>query len=264
MILDEILFYRKEQLQREKSACSYEGMRARAKEALRARRPLSLEKALRQKGVAFICEVKKASPSKGLIAPDFHPAQQAALYEKAGASAISCLTEERFFMGSGAYLTAVREAVKIPVLRKDFLFDPYQVYEAAALGADAVLLIAAVLETETLERLYALSYELGLEVLLEVHSAEELSRVRSLNPRILGVNNRDLKTFQVDLGTVANLRPFAPKDTVFVSESGIQTPADVAFVKAAGADAILIGETLMRAGDVAKTLAELRGAVEAL
>ena len=179
-------------------------------------------------------------------------------YAAAGANAISCLTEEHFFQGSSEYLKQIREAVQIPILRKDFLFEEYQIFEAAAIGADAVLLIAAVLEPEHLAQLYRLAYSLGLEVLVEVHDQEELESIRFLEPEILGVNNRNLKTFAVSLDTVAKLKPYAPEHAVFVSESGIRTNADMKMVRQLGADAVLIGETLMRSGDAAKTLQVLR------
>lgn len=261
MILDEIMAARKEQLAREQKRVSFAEMQQRAAQALARRTPVSLAKALRKSTLSCICEVKKASPSKGLICPDFHPVEIAKAYEAAGANAISCLTEEHYFQGSSEYLAAIRQEVQIPILRKDFIFDPYQIYEAAAIGADALLLIAAVLELEKLAALYQLAYSLGLEVLVEVHSREELEGIRGIQPRILGVNNRNLKTFEVSLDTVAKLKPYAPQDAVFVSESGIRNNADMKQVRALGADAVLVGETLMRSGDVAQTLHQLREGV---
>lgn len=261
MILDDILTYRARQLEREKVACALEEMQSRAKQMLAARKPLSLERALHQKMLSCICEVKKASPSKGLICPDFHPVEIAKRYEQAGANAISCLTEEHYFQGSSSYLAEIRKVVQIPILRKDFIFDAYQIYEAAAIGADAVLLIAAVLSPNVMEELYGLTYDLGMEALVEVHDTEELASVRALHPRILGVNNRNLKTFEVDLQTVAKLKPDAPTDAVFVSESGIRNHADMEQVHACGADAVLIGETLMRSDNVQQALAQLREGV---
>ena len=246
MILDEIMKYRARQLEREKAACGLEEMQKRAEKALAERKPVSLKAALRQDTLSCICEVKKASPSKGLIRADFQPVEIAKAYEAAGANANSCLTEEHYFQGSSAYLTAIRQVVSLPVLRKDFLFDAYQVYEAAAIGADAVLLIAAVLPPE---------------VLVEVHNQEELEQIAFLEPQILGVNNRNLKTFEVSLDTVAKLKPFAPEQGVFVSESGIRNNADMQMVRQLGADAVLIGETLMRSDDIAGTLHQLREGV---
>lgn len=261
MILDEIITHRASQLEREKAACPLFEMKQRAEKVLAKRKPLSLKTALRQDTLACICEVKKASPSKGLICPDFHPTEIAKTYASAGANAISCLTEEYYFQGSSNYLAAIRQEVSLPILRKDFLFDEYQIYEAAAIGADAVLLIAAVLKPERLAELYQLTYALGLEVLVEVHDREEMEGIAFLHPEILGVNNRNLKTFEVNLDTVAKLKPYAPSDAVFVSESGIQTNEDMKQVRTLGADAVLIGETLMRSANVAETLYALREGV---
>lgn len=261
MILDDILMFRAKQLEREKASCPLKEMQARAEQALAKRKPLSLERALCQKTLSCICEVKKASPSKGLICSNFRPVEIAVQYEQAGANAISCLTEEHYFQGSSAYLAEIRQAVQLPILRKDFITEAYQIYEAAVIGADAVLLIAAILEPEQMAALYHLTYSLGLEALVEVHNAEEMNAIRSLHPRILGVNNRNLKTFEVNLNTVATLKPNAPSNAVFVSESGIRNNADMKQVRACGADAVLIGETLMRSGDVKRALAVLREGV---
>lgn len=258
MILDEILQYRRAQLAQEKARCPLAEMRQKGEAAVRARPPISLKKALRQDTLSCICEVKKASPSKGLICADFHPVEIAKAYEKSGANAISCLTEEHFFQGSAQYLSAIRQAVSLPILRKDFLFDVYQIYEAAAIGADAVLLIAAILPPERMRVLYDLTYSLGMEALVEVHDRAELEQVLPLNPEILGVNNRNLKAFSVHLDTVAQLKPYAPEGAVFVSESGIQTHADMCYVRQLGADAVLIGETLMRSALISDTLHHLR------
>lgn len=261
MILDDILHFRRQQLEREKAACSLSEMQHRAETALAKRKPVSLKAALKRDTLSCICEVKKASPSKGLICPAFHPVEIATAYEQAGANAISCLTEEHYFQGSSQYLTAIRQAVSLPILRKDFLFDPYQIYEAAAIGADALLLIAAILQPEQLAELYRLAYALGLEVLVEVHDQTELEGIAFLKPEILGVNNRNLKTFEVNLDTVEKLRPYAPADAVFVSESGMKTNEDMRQVRALGADAVLIGETLMRSQNIAETLHALREGV---
>lgn len=258
MILDEIIRYRRQQLTQEEARCSLTDMKVRCMEALAQRKPISLAAALRQERISCICEVKKASPSKGLICPNFHPVEIAKAYENAGANAISCLTEEHYFQGSSDFLAEIRHNVSLPILRKDFIFSAYQIYEAAAIGADAVLLIAAVLPVSQLAELYGLAYELGLEVLVEVHDEEEMAAVQAVHPKILGVNNRNLKTFDVDLQTVARLKPYAPKDAIFVSESGIRNHLDMQTVRRLGADAVLIGETLMRSGNIARTLAKLR------
>ncbi len=233
-------------------------MKILAKQALADHSPISIKSALSKDRLACICEVKKASPSKGLICKDFHPVSIAKAYEAAGANAISCLTEEHFFQGSSDYLSEIRQNINLPILRKDFIFDEYQIYEAAAIGADAVLLIAAVLEPKKLSELYSLAYSLGLEALVEVHDENEMAAVEFIKPQIIGVNNRNLKTFKVNLNTVARLKPFAPPDAVFVSESGIKNNDDMKTVRNLGADAVLIGETLMRSKNISETLAKLR------
>lgn len=258
MILDEIIRYRRQQLAQEEARCNLAEMKVRCRETLAQRKPISLASSLRQERISCICEVKKASPSKGLICPNFHPVEIAKAYENAGANAISCLTEEHYFQGSSDFLAKIRQTVSLPILRKDFIFSAYQIYEAAAIGADAVLLIAAVLPVSQLTELYGLAYELGLEVLVEVHDEEEMAAVQTVRPKILGVNNRNLKTFDVDLQTVARLKPYAPKDAIFVSESGIRNHSDMQTVRRLGADAVLIGETLMRSENIARTLAQLR------
>ncbi len=262
MILDDIIVHRREQLKRETERCSLADMKKRAEAQLADRAPLSLEKALKRDTLSCICEVKKASPSKGLIRPDFRPVDFAKEYEAAGANAISCLTEEHYFQGSSEYLSAIRKEVNIPVLRKDFIFDEYQIFEAAAIGADAVLLIAAVLELPDFERLFGLARTLGLSVLGEMHTVEEMQEYALDRPgMVIGVNNRNLKTFDVDLATVAKLRPYAPDGAVFVSESGIKTNDDMKMVRSLGADAVLIGETLMRAESITNELHKLREGV---
>lgn len=258
MILDEIITYRRRQLEREKSQHNIEGIKKAAKKAVCNRSPISLKNALKQSTLSCICEVKKASPSKGLICENFDPVAIAKEYESAGANAISCLTEEHFFQGSSKYLSQIRKNVNLPILRKDFIFDEYQIYEAAAIGADAVLLIAAILDDKKLSELYKLTYSLGLEVLVEIHDENEMERVQFINPEILGVNNRNLRTFEVNLDTVARLKPYAPNNAVFVSESGIKNNEDMKTVYCLGANAVLIGETLMRSKNILKTLSELR------
>ena len=258
MILDEIVKKRKEQLQREKQRYSLDEMKLAAQGHLRDRTPLSLAHALKNNRLSCICEVKKASPSKGLIRADFHPGDIAAEYEAAGADAISCLTEEHYFQGSSKYLAQIRDKVKLPILRKDFIFDEYQIFEAAAIGADAVLLIAAILDDKAYGELFRLASELGLSVLNEVHNVSEMQRITKFYPEIIGVNNRDLTTFEVDLSTAGRLRPYADKEAVFVSESGIRNNDDMKRVRSAGADAVLIGETLMRSDDIAGELTKLR------
>lgn len=259
MILDDIIKQRKIQLEREVEKCPLKQMQARAEKQLSSRAPLSLAQALKKDSLSCICEVKKASPSKGLIRSDFRPVDFAKEYEAAGANAISCLTEEYYFQGSSDYLAAIRKEVAIPLLRKDFIFDEYQIYEAAALGADAVLLIAAVLDIPDFGRLFELARRLGLSVLGEMHTVEEMQRYAQDRPdMVIGVNNRNLKTFEVDLATVDRLKPYAPEGAVFVSESGIKTNDDMKKVRGLGADAVLIGETLMRSDSITDELHKLR------
>ncbi|MCD7813779.1 MAG: indole-3-glycerol phosphate synthase TrpC [Lachnospiraceae bacterium] len=209
--------------------------------------------------IAFICEVKKASPSKGLIAPDFPYLQIAEEYEAAGAAAISCLTEPYYFQGKDSYLREIAGKVHIPVLRKDFTVDEYMLYQARAFGAGAVLLICSILDDAQLLAYGQLAAELGLSALVEAHTEEEVLRAMRAGAKILGVNNRDLKTFQVDLGTSARYRKLVPPETIFVSESGIRNADDIRKLVENGTNAVLIGETLMRAADKKAMLRELRG-----
>lgn len=256
MILDDIAAKRKEQLRREMDAVPFQAVKQAAEKAAP---PLDFKKALKKGRLSVIAEVKKASPSKGLICPDFHPARIAQSYEAAGADAVSVLTEEAYFQGAAAVLCEVRTAVKIPVLRKDFIISPYQIYEARAIGADAILLIAALLDTETMKEYKKIADSLGLACLMEVHNEEELEKVLDASAEIVGINNRDLKTFRVNLGTTARLARLIPPECVLVSESGFQSRGDVEKAEQAGADAVLVGEALMRSGNVPATLRELRG-----
>ncbi|MGN0474565.1 MAG: indole-3-glycerol phosphate synthase TrpC [Acutalibacteraceae bacterium] len=217
------------------------------------------EKALRTDDIAFICEVKKASPSKGIIAEDFPYLEIAKDYEAAGASAISVLTEPYYFKGSDKYLTEIANAVSIPVLRKDFTVDAYQIYEAKIIGASAVLLICALLDTDTLTEYLNIAHRLGLSAIVEAHTEQEVQSAVKSGARIIGVNNRNLKTFDVDITTSARLRKLVPESTIFISESGIKTAADIAVLRKNKTNAVLIGETFMRSSDKKKMLAELRG-----
>jgi len=218
------------------------------------------EQALAAPGLSFICEVKKASPSKGVIAEDFPYLQIADEYEAAGAAAISVLTEPDYFLGSDEYLREIAARVKIPVLRKDFIVDEYQIYEAKVLGAHAVLLICAILDMAALKRHIATAGELGLAALVEIHGEAEAEAALAAGARIIGINNRDLKTFGVDLGLSARLRKLIPAGVLTVAESGVKSPDDVRALKDTGIDAVLIGESLMRAPDKKQFLAELRNA----
>lgn len=222
------------------------------------REDFAFEKALKGDGIHFICEVKKASPSKGVIAEDFPYLQIATEYEEAGASAISVLTEPEYFKGSNHYLSEISRSVGIPVLRKDFTVDEYQIYEAKIIGADAVLLICALLDTQTIQRYLAICDELGLSALVEAHSKEEVESAVAAGARVIGVNNRNLQTFEVDLGHCIRLREFVPEGTLYVAESGISTPEDMAQIAQAGVNAVLIGETLMRSENKKDMVARLR------
>ncbi|MDR2052311.1 MAG: indole-3-glycerol phosphate synthase TrpC [Treponema sp.] len=220
------------------------------------------ERALAGPDFAFICEVKKASPSKGLIAADFPYLDIARAYEAAGAAAVSVLTEPDFFLGSDFYLWEIAAAVSIPALRKDFMVDEYQIFEAKILGAAAVLLICALLDAKTLPAFINAAAALGLSALVEVHDGEEINMAVDAGARIIGINNRDLKTFQVDPGLSLRLRERIPPGVIMVSESGIKTPEDVAALARGGIHGALIGESLMRAADKKQYLAELRAAAE--
>jgi indole-3-glycerol phosphate synthase len=219
--------------------------------------PLPFERAIAVSGLSFICEVKKASPSKGVIAQDFPWLEIAKDYEEGGAAAISVLTEPEYFLGSDQYLREIAAAVQIPVLRKDFIIDEYQLYEAKLWGAKAALLICSLLERETLSQFIAIADELALDCLVEIHSEEEAEEALSAGAHIIGINNRDLTTFNVDTGLTARLQKLIPRGTLTVAESGIKSADDVRELKAIGIDAVLIGESLMRAADRREFLREL-------
>lgn len=221
----------------------------------------SFEKALRKDGLSFICECKRASPSKGLIAPDFPYLTIARDYEAAGADCISVLTEPKWFLGSDIYLREIAEAVSIPCLRKDFVVDEYMIYQAKVLGAAAVLLICSILSLEQLKAFIGLCDRLGLSALVEAHDEAEVQKAITAGARILGVNNRNLKDFSVDTGNSRRLRALIPRDILFVSESGVRNAGDIVVLREMGADAVLIGEALMRAPDRKAALMQLRGAV---
>lgn len=225
---------------------------------------LRLEDALRGPHLNFIAEIKKASPSQGVIRPDFNVPEIALAYKRNRASAVSVLTEPKFFQGSLAYLEAARREIDLPLLRKDFIIDVYQLYEARAFGADAVLLIASVLDRVHLHELHAAASELGLSCLVEVYELDELDRIDFDQVRILGVNNRDLRTFTVDINRSLRVFAAAPNEVLRVSESGIRTPSDLAHLRLSGVDAALIGETFMRARDPGEALCKLDREVRAI
>ncbi|MBQ8469813.1 MAG: indole-3-glycerol phosphate synthase TrpC [Clostridia bacterium] len=258
-ILDELAMYAKMRVVEAKQREPLDVVRARAE--ARENPNFAFEKALQKPDLAFICECKKASPSKGLIAPEFPYLQIAKEYEAAGADCISVLTEPKWFLGSKEYLSEISEAVNIPCLRKDFTVDEYMIWSAKARGASAVLLICAILDDARLRAFRELADELGLSALVEAHDEEEVERALKAGARVIGVNNRNLKDFTVDTENSRRLRTLIPGDVVYVSESGVQTAEDVRLLREIGADAVLIGETLMRAADKKAKLAELRGDV---
>lgn len=260
MILDKIVQSTRKRVERDKERQSLEEIKARAL-AMDGRTEFPFEKMLWSEGISFICEVKKASPSKGLIAPDFPYLDIAREYERAGAGAISVLTEPEFFQGSPEYLKEIRQEVGIPLLRKDFVVDAYQIYQAKVLGADAALLICAVLDGAALRECIELCDHLGLSALVEVHDEREMEQALLAGARIIGVNNRNLKDFTVDIGNSVRLRSLAPDAVAFVAESGIQTRQDVKSLEKARVNAVLIGETLMRSPDKKAMLEKLRGRI---
>lgn len=256
-ILEEIAGKTRERIREKKKHLPLEEIRRRAE----ASKPpkFSLEKVLGESQLSFICEVKKASPSKGVIAEEFPYLEIAKEYESAGAAAISCLTEPFWFQGRDAYLEEIARTVQVPVLRKDFTVDEYMIYEARALGASAVLLICGILDDVQLRDYGQLARELSVTALVEAYNEWELDRALEAGATVVGVNNRDLRTFQVDLDNSIRLRRMVPREIPFVSESGIQTAGDMRRLYENGTDGVLIGETLMRAEDKRAMLAQLRG-----
>jgi indole-3-glycerol phosphate synthase len=217
--------------------------------------------ALKKEGISFICECKKASPSKGLIAEHFPYIEIAKEYEKAGADCISVLTEPKYFLGYDGYLKEIAREVNIPCIRKDFVVDEYMIYEAKVLGASCVLLICSILSKEQLEAYIGICHELGLSALVEAHDEKEIRMALDAGARMIGVNNRNLKDFSVDTENSRRLRELIPRDVIFVSESGVSDRSDVEVLEEIGADAVLVGETLMRASDKKRRLMELKGLV---
>ena len=258
MILETIAEATRKRVAAEKEKCSLAEMKEKAT-AMNPDTGFPFEQALKKPGMSFICEVKKASPSKGIIAEDFPYLEIAKEYETAGASAISCLTEPEYFKGDKRYLKKIAETVSIPVLRKDFTVDPYMIYEAKVLGASAVLLICSILSEEQIKEYISICDELGLSALVETHDECEVRMALNAGARMIGVNNRNLKDFSVDTGNSRRFRKLIPPDVLFVSESGVSCAEDVRKLCEIGADAVLIGETLMRAENKAARLAELRG-----
>ena len=259
MILDDIVEKRREQLEREKENFPLEDMKEMALNSRRV--SLDFKAALKADGISIISEVKKASPSRGIISEDFRPTEQAKAYEEAGADAISCLTEEHFFKGADKYLADIRASVNLPILRKDFIFDEYQIYEAKVLGASAVLLICSLMDMEKLKRYMGICGSLGLSSLAEAHTDREVAMAAEAGSDIIGINNRNLETFEVDFTNALRLRKLVDRGTIFVAESGIRTPEDIELLAENQVDAVLVGETLMRAPDKKRALRELKSRI---
>ena len=259
-ILDQLAAYARERVNEARRKLPFEELKKQALSLTPSEREsFAFENALKKPGLSFICECKKASPSKGLIAPDFPYVRIAREYEEAGADCISVLTEPKWFLGSDRYLREIADAVKIPCLRKDFTVDEYMIYEAKTLGASAVLLICSILEEEQMAEYMGLCDELGLSALAEAHDEAEVEMALEAGARIIGVNNRNLRDFSVDTANSTRLRKLIPQDILFVSESGVGSADDVAALSEIGADAVLVGEALMRAADKKARLRELRG-----
>ena len=255
MILDTIVAHKQEEVKIQKNRLPLSELR----QTLRDAPPIhDFKAAISTPGqINLIAEVKKASPSKGIIREDFDPTAIAQIYQSSGAAGISVLTDERFFQGSLSYLTAIRETISIPLLRKDFIIDEYQIYQARAAKADAILLIAAILEPKTMQTFLNIAHSLGMDCLVEVHTESELRKVLDTDARIVGINNRDLKIFQTNLNTTVQLRELIPEDKVVVSESGIHSRQDVKMLQEHGINAILVGEALMRSADINAKVREL-------
>ena len=257
-ILEQLAAHAKERVALAEQACPLEIIRQKASRMEKG--DGSFEKALRRPGLSFICECKKASPSRGVIAKNFPYLQIAREYQEAGADAVSVLTEPKWFLGSDRYLREIAETVSLPCLRKDFTVDEYMIYEAKLLGASAVLLICSILSSRQLREYLQICETLGLSALVETHDEGEVDMALEAGARIIGVNNRNLRDFSVDTENSRRLREQIPAEVLFVSESGVRTAADAAALREIGADAVLVGEAMMRAKDKRAMLAKLRGA----
>ncbi len=258
-ILDELSDHAKERVEEAKRKITLSDIKSRALSMKKD--DFSFERALKKEGLSFILECKKASPSKGLIAPDFPYLEIAKEYEAAGADAVSVLTEPKWFLGKNEYLSEIAKEIKIPCLRKDFTVDEYMIYEAVTLKASAVLLICSILSTSQLSEYIGICDSLGISALVEAHDEKEIEKALLVKARIIGVNNRNLKDFSVDTKNAKRLRSLIPNGILFVSESGVKSAEDISEVKASGADAVLIGEAMMRAEDKREKLMELKGAL---
>lgn len=257
MILDKLSESAKHRVEKEKKIISPEEMKQKALDM--PKKNFEFEKALRGDDIKFICEVKRASPSKGLIAKDFPYVQIAKEYQDAGANAVSVLTEPEYFMGDNKYVEEIEKNINLPIIRKDFTVDEYMIYQARTIGASAVLLICSILDTKTISEYIKICDTLGLSALVEAHDGEEVKSALDAGARLIGVNNRNLKDFTVDINNCVRLRGLVPQNITFVAESGIKTPDDINTLRQANVNAVLIGETLMRSSDKKKMLARLKG-----
>lgn len=257
MFLDEILAKKREEVEQEKKGLSQEELLNRLK-IPRPRRDFKA-RISEPSQINLIAEVKYASPSRGIIREDFDPVEIAKSYEANGARALSVLTDEKFFKGNLSYLSQIREVTTLPILRKDFIIDEYQIYQSALAGSDAILLISAILSKEEIARFYSITSGLNLDCLVEVHTEEEVARVLGMGPQIIGINNRDLATFEVNLETTERLIGMIPKDKIIVAESGISSHEDVARLRDLGVNAVLIGEVFMESEDIASKVKEVMG-----
>jgi len=253
-VLDEIIAKKREEVEQRKKILPLAHLKKRIAQQ---KPPLDFTLALKGKPMRLIAEVKQASPSRGILCPNFNPAELATTYAQGGANAISVLTEASYFKGSIDHLAAIREVVKLPLLRKDFIFDSYQVYESRAYGADALLLIVATLSQEQLKELLSIGHSLGLKCLVEVHNKSELERALLSGAEIIGINNRDLSTFNVDINTTGQLRPLIPKQKIVVAESGIKSRKDIEKLMDWRVNAVLIGEALVTANNTLTKMKEL-------
>ena len=252
-MLNRIIADKREEVEQRKESMPLSILKGR----IAGKMPLDFATALTGNGIRLIAEVKRASPSRGVLCPNFDPVELAKTYAQGGAAAISVLTETNYFQGSINHLAAIREEVRLPLLRKDFIFNRYQIYESAAYGADALLLIVAILSQEQLTELLSLSRSLGLSCLVEVHNEKEIERALVSGAEIIGINNRDLNTFAVDIDTTRRLRPLIPQGRIVVSESGIKSRRDIESLKEWGVNAVLVGEALVTAGDIPTRMREL-------
>lgn len=256
-ILEKLAEISRERVKNDKEKISLEEMKSLAKNSKLGDGKIFL-KNLQKKNLSFICEVKKASPSKGIIAENFPFVEIAKDYESAGADCVSCLTEPKYFLGSDEIFKEIRKNISIPMFRKDFTVDEYQIYQSKFFGADAVLLICAILDAATIEKFLKICADLKISALVETHDENEIKTALSVGAEIIGVNNRNLKNFSVDFSNAAKLRDLIPNEKIYVAESGVKTVDDIKILKKIGADAVLIGETLMRATDRKKILTEFK------